>query len=322
MENGDDRRLDKPNVTVSQTEFSVTEGDTIEITLTADKAISQTMQFKLELLAGSTGSFRDYTVLENDVVTDETNPDIGTGTIGHVINMPAYTTSYTFKIVPELDIHPEGTEVFNFRLYGDSNSTGIVEPSSENITVNVANGTSDDFVVEMQWNGNHTTWFGNIEPTTYTGVDDQEHEYCDFDFDMEIYDAGFTPQFVDYNNCPAVTGIPADAPDGEYIIVPSFWDNASSAGAVPASGEIVYPVIVTMGKPGVFEHTTDLTGTFTYTAGGANNGNADAYVPIATVTKTGTTYVLRDYNNPDVILGQGRMAQIKNMLKHGKVAKK
>ena len=322
LESGDDIRLDKPVITVDQTSFSVTEGDTVTINLTADKAITQDMQLKLELLSSSTASFRDYTVVENGEATDETNPDMGTGPIGHVLTFPAYTTSYTFKIVPVLDLHTEGTETFNFRLYGDSNSTGTVEESSENITLNVANGTSDDFIVEMERNGNHDTWFGNIEPTTYVGADEQDYEYCDFDFDIEIYDAGFTPQFVDYNNCPAITGIPADAPDGDYIIVPSFWDNVSSAGAVPASGEIEFPVKVTMGKPGVFEHTTDLSGTFTYTAGGANNGNADAYVPIATVTKTGTTYVLRDYNDPDIILGQGRMAQIKSLLKHGKVAKK
>ncbi len=301
-------RADKPVVTVSATDFTVTEGEDVTITLTADKALTVPMEFKLELLPSSTGGFRDFVASG-----EETSITTGAGIIGYLVTMPAYTTSYTFTISPELDLEAEGTEVFNFRLYSASNSTGLIAEGNENITVTVNNGTSNDFIASVRWGGDYADDFGTLHAGTYLGVDGNEHEYCDFDFDMEVYDASFNIFEVDYDNCPATVVIPADAPDGDYIIVPSFWDRATAAGSVPQSGNIIYPVFVDMGKPGVFSHTVDLTGTFTYVAGGANNGNPDAYVPVAIVTKVGTTYTLKDYNDPSIILGQGRAAFM-NML--------
>ncbi len=301
-------RADKPIVTVSENNFTVAEGEDVTITLTADKALSVPMEFKLELLPGSTADFREF-----QSSGSETTITTGAGIIGYLITMPAYTTSYTFTISPDIDLDAEGSEVLNFRLYGASNSTGIIAEGDENITVNVGNTVSNDFWAVVRWGDEYADDFGTLHGGTYTGVDGEQHELCDFDFDLEVYDSSFNIFDTDYNNCPAKVIIPADAPDGDYIIVPSFWDRAISAGAVPQSGNIVYPVFVDMGKPGAFSHTVDLTGSFTYVAGGANNGNPDAYIPVAIVTKVGTTYTLKDYNDPTIILGQGRAAFM-NML--------
>ena len=47
-----------------------------------------------------------------------------------------------------------------------------------------------------------------------------------------------------------------------------------------------------------------------FSAGGAQQGNPDAYYPVATLVKTGTTYVLTDFNTGDV-LASGKVADFK-----------
>ena len=65
-----------------------------------------------------------------------------------------------------------------------------------------------------------------------------------------------------------------------------------------------------------------MTGLFKYSVGGANDtpSNPDAYIPVAVVTKTGTSYVLTDYNTSEV-LAQGRMQAFINAIKNKKSKK-
>lgn len=303
-------RADKPVVTLDATSFSVTEGETVSITMTADKALTVPMEFKLELLPSSTGTFREVEVsgAETDITT-------GAGVIGYIVTMPAYTTEYTLDITPILDLDVESTETFNFRLYGSSNSTGIIANGNESIAIEVANGTSDDFVAELDWNGTWADDFGTLHAGTYIGADGEEHEYCGFDFDMEILDNTFTPVYYDWDNCPAIATLPGsgpeEAPDGEYYIVAAFYTRTVAAAAVPQGGDLTYPVQLAMGKPGVFVHKADLSEFYSYAAGGYANGNDAAYKGVGILTKTGSNYVLTDFDDPSIILGEGRMANIR-----------
>lgn len=304
-----DTRSVKPVVTLDQTNFTVTEGEAITITMTADKPLNDAMDFKLELVGGD-GTFREFTTSGS-----ETDINVGAGIIGHTVSMPAYATTHTFTITPLVDFDVEATETFQIAFTSAVNMKGAVAPGSEMITLTVANAVSDDFVVRMEWQTEHADAFGTLHADTYTGVDGVEHETCAFDFDLELYDADFNLLDASYSDCPEQITIPASAPDGDYIIVPSFWTNASAAGSVPASGEIVYPVTITMAKPGVFVHTVDMTGQFLYSDGGSVQGNPDAYIPVAMVNKTGTTYTVTDYNT-GAVLAQGRMASLMTMLRN------
>lgn len=307
-------RLDKPVVTLNSTSFSAVEGEPVTITLTSNKAITTPMEFKLELVSG-TGSFREY-----EVDGDETYLDLGSGPIGHIITFPAYTTEYTFTITPTLDFDAESTETFNYRIYGSSNSAGNIAPGMENFTVEVANAVSDDFLTVFDWSEVYADAFGTLHDGEYTDDEGEAHALCDFDFDLEIYDPSFSIYDVDYDNCPAQVAITADAPDGDYYVIASLWtvEGPAVPGGIDLANplsDFVFPVKITLGKPGAFSKEIDMTGLFSYRAGGLDDGNDAAQVPVAIVSKTGNTYVLRDFNDPDVIWGQGRFANTKSLFK-------
>jgi hypothetical protein len=300
--------------------LTIAEGTSTAVTITLDKPLNIKTDMKIEVLSG-TGVFRDFTVTygANEPLDIETSTDDGWGLIGYKITIPAYTTSFTFNINAVLDLLPEGTENLVLKLTPAGNGVALLAPGSELINLTIPNTTSNNFVVNMEWNGDHPDAHGTIVPTTFTGTDSKEHEMCVYDFDLEIYDDTFsaTPYF-DYDNCPATVTIDAADPDGDYIVVPSFWTIGSVAATnvnIPKSGDIIFPVKVTMAKPGVFTHTTDMTGKFTYKKKGAVQGNPDAYIPIAIITKTGNNYVLTDYDTAEV-LGSGRYANLLNNIKN------
>lgn len=316
-------KSDKAVVTASVTSLTVAEGTSAAVTLTLDKPLNEKADLKLEVLSGN-GTFRDFTVTygANAPLDIETTRDDGWGLIGYKVIIPAYTTSLTFDINAVLDLLPEGTENIVLRLSGAGNAVALPDAASQTINLTIPNTVSNDFVINMEWNADHPDAHGTIVPTEYVGVDNVTHEYCGFDFDLEVYDGSLSNAlYVDYDNCPATVTIDAADPDGDYVIVPSFWTRVVAAGSVPKSGEIIYPVKVTMAKPGSFSHTTDMTGLFKYSTGGAVQGNPNAYIPVAVVTKTGTNYVLTDFNTSEV-LGSGRYANLLNNIKNKMKAKK
>ena len=307
----------KPIVTTQQTTLTIAEGASAPVTLNLDMPFKEKCELKIEIVGG-TGSNDDF-----DTDGDQTITDDGWGLLGYKLEIPAYATSYTFNINAILDLLPEGTETLKLKLSSAGNSNAIVDGGSEFINVTINPTVSTDFYAKFDWSGSSKDAHGTTLPGEYKGVDDKLHEYCGFDFDLEIYDAGFTLVDASYSSCPEeITLDGATTPDGDYIIVPSFWTKAIAATSVPKSGEIIYPAVLTMSKPGAFVHTVDMTGLFKYSVGGANDtpSNPDAYIPVAVVTKTGTSYVLTDYNTSEV-LAQGRMQAFINAIKNKKSKK-
>lgn len=284
----------KPVITAGIVDFSVTEGETVTVNLTSDMAYNKQMDLKLELVGG-TGSFRDYVTSGDETILDD-----GYGVIGHKITFPAYSTSASFDITPLLDFEVEGTETFEFRLYGMGNANGIVAGSSEMITVTVANGTSDDVEIVVDWSQTYTDSFGSLHPGEYLGDDDLMHEYCDYDFDLEVYDGAFGYFDTSYSSCPEQVTIPGSAPDDTYYIVPSLWE---LTGTTPAE-DMTFDVKVTVAKPGVWKNEIHMFNWNTVD-GGAQEGNPDAYVLSHVLIKTGTTYELYDENFDLVASGRG-----------------
>lgn len=312
----------KSIVTTQQTSLTIAEGASASVTLNMDKPYKEASNLKIELVGG-TGSQDDFTVDYTGVapLDIETTVDDGWGLIGYKLSIPAYTSSFTFNINTVLDLLPEGTETLKLKISSAGNGNALVDPSSEYINVTITPTVSTDFVAKFDWSGSYKNYHGTTLLGEYKGVDDKAHEFCGFDFDLEIYDAGFNLYDASYSDCPEqITLDGATTPDGDYIIVPSFWTRTVAAAAVPKTGEIIFPAILTMAKPGAFIHTVDMTGLFKYSLGGAAQSNPDAYVPVAVVTKTGTTYVLTDYNTSEV-LAQGRMQSFINAIKNKKSKK-
>lgn len=309
-------RTFKPTVTVEETNFTVLEGDMVQLVLNTATPLNQRMEFKLEL-AGGTANFRDYTVDgDADSTTDEeTNIDDGWGVIGHKVIFPAYATSHTVDITTIYDLLPEDVETIQLKLIPMGNSNGLVDAASELITITVNPKTSNDFVVVADWKETKANAHGNLESAVYTDTTGgDEHDYCMFDFDLEIYDVDFNVYADDYSGCPATITLPESAPDGVYFIVPSFWSAATGPNDVPKLAEdedIRFKMKVTMAKPGIWIHEVNYDEIWTYKTGGLNEGlPANIGYQIAGVLiKTGTTYELQDIDGN--ILAQGRMADFK-----------
>lgn len=293
----------KPIVTADQTSFSITEGESATVTLTTNTVYNKDMQFKLELVGG-TGSFSDYTTSGNETTIDD-----GYGVIGHAIDFPAYATTFSFDINAILDFYPEGAETLVFRFYSMGNANGLVDAASETITVNVANGTMDDVVTVVDWSQSSRDSFGTLHAGEYLGTDDLMHEYCDYDFDLEIYDSGFGILATSYSSCPETATVFSTDPDDVYYIVPSFWTNA---GPTDPAEEISFKVKVTIAKPGVWMYETNFDDVWNSTDGGADEGNPEAYQFAGILTKTGSTYLLEDLDSN--VLASGKSASLKSRL--------
>lgn len=312
----------KSIVSTTQTSLTVAEGESASVTLNMDKPFKEKSDLKIELVGG-TGSQEDFTT---DGV--ETTTGDGWGLIGYKLAVPAYATSYTFNINAILDFLPEGTETLKLKLTSAGNGNALVAPSSEFILVTITPTVSTDFVARFDWSGSYKDPHGTTLPGEYIGTDNNKHELCGYDFDLEIYDAGFNLVADSYSDCPEeITLSAADTPDGDYIIVPSFYtrvigtlNSPAEIALRPKSGELIYPAFLTMSKPGAFVHTVDMTGLFKYSSGGIVQNNPDAAIPVAVVTKTGNNYVLTDYNTMEV-LAQGRMQSFLNAIRNKKSKK-
>ena len=296
-------RVVKPVVTASQTSFSVTEGETVTIDLTTDTRYFRTMDYKLELVGG-TGSFRDFTSTGTETILDD-----GWGIICHKLSFPAFATEASFDITPIFDLLPEGAETLVFRLYPMGNSNGLIDAASETITINVANATSDDVITTVDWSQNKYDTFGTLVEGSYLDAEDESHAFCDYDFDLEIFDAnsGFDYFDTSYSSCPETVTISGAEADNTFLIVPSFW---TSAGPTAPAEDFTFKVKVTVAKPGVWISEVDYNDTWDTAVGGAQEGNPDAYVLAGILTKTGTTYTYEDQDGN--ILASGRAASLLN----------
>jgi hypothetical protein len=329
--NTDSQRITKSVVTATQTSYTINEGESANITLNVDTPINDYIDLKLEIISdGSTAGLDDFTIYDattqftdvlnqplvdsNQISSNQTTFSQGLGIIGYKVLFPAFQSTYTFSVKALNDLLPDGTETLKLRLRSTANGKGLVAAGSDVITIKINNVTSNNFVSRLNWDGAAPDAFGTIQPASYTGTDTKKHQYCSFDFDLEVYDSNFNlidATYSSYTHCPEEVVLDATlTPDGDYFIVPSFWSRTAPTGYAPKSGEIIYPAKVTMAKPGVFIHTTDLTGKFKYSVGGAAQNNPDAYVPVSILTKTGNTYVLTDFNDPTIVQGSGRLANL------------
>lgn len=269
----------KPNLTAPVTSYTVTEGETFAITLELDKAINDPTEYKLVILPeGTAEDGKDFIVPDGCLSND---PDcVGAieengGTVGYIFTIPAYTTSYTFNIETVQDLLPEGTENFKVKVYSRRNLKGTA--SDFTIDLAIENFTSTDLVARLDWTG------------TYTDSNGDEQSTCDYDLDLEFYDTNGNIVEDSYTNCPEQI-ISTSLPDGDYSIYASFW---SLAAADPAPNQDI-PFTVTVAKQGIWAQDFVYSGVFNTDMVSGEDGNSDAYIQVAVVTKSGTTYTLKD----------------------------
>jgi hypothetical protein len=297
-----DARGVKPVVTAAITSYTIAEGQTATVNLTVDTPYFRTMDYKLELVGG-TGSYRDYSTSGT-----ETDVNDGMGIIGHKFSVPAYASTFSINITPLVDYLPEGTETLIFRLYPMGNSNGLVAENSETITVNVSNTVLTEVQMELKWATTYNA-HGNMEDILYAGVDGTSHSLDAYDFDILV----FGPQSIFAGATgaePEYSSIASTRPNGDYEIWIDLWDKprrlaggaAAGTGYAPTSLISLKPVL-TVSKPGVWVKEIDLSNIWNsnspYSA-----PSSDVSIPVAYVTKAGTTYTLFDVDNVQLATGR------------------
>lgn len=299
-------RLPKSEVSLTQTSFSVTEGETVTLTLNTDQPLNKRMDFKLEI-SGGTSTFRDY-VLEGDAnpeTDEETTPDDGWGVIGHKISLPAYQSSHTVDITPVIDFLVEGNETIVLKMIPMGNANGSVAAGSETITINVADYVSNDVGIKLIWDQNSFNSHGNVVEGVYEymdGDDVEEAHFSDWDFDIYLEDAGgadVTGYAGATGNSPEFVTLDATLPDGDYFIYVDLW----SPGPDPIE-PFDHDLKISMSKYGVWSTTVAIP-----------TSSSEVFSDyVLVITKTGNNYTVTDYATSDVIVS-GRKANMKEKIK-------
>lgn len=242
--------LDKPVATMtSANSFTITEGESAEITIQLDRAISVGSDFKIDLLSG--GSLSDVDISGGHIDEFEVGPE------GFQVTVPAYSDSVTFNLDAVLDIYPENTETMLFKITQGQQGNAIVSGNSIRFTVNVENFTSQLCAMLLEWDGA------------------EDDHLCDMDFDV------YLDTFAAYcftGDCPELVSEPinpnnlwtSELADGTHLIVIDLWDsNGVDAG-------ISVPLRLTIGKVGVVLGDLDLGGMYSTDSEYSANGGAGA----------------------------------------------
>ncbi|WP_298339368.1 hypothetical protein [uncultured Algibacter sp.] len=255
------------SATISSSSLSESDSPTVNIMITMDKPIKTTTTFIANQVGGNAS--------EADFV------------VGSAV-VPAFQTSTILEVAINDDILPEGTETLELQITpaGVPDIYEVLETPV--VSLSITNSTSDDFVFNMDWDA------------LYLDADGGEHHLCDYDFDIEIYNADFSgPIAASYSDCPEEIRLsPGDLPDGNYWLAPTFWTNTT---AVPPADPIDVPVILTFAKPGLSLDTVDLTGLWNTEVGGVVQGNPDSTLFKYILTISGSTYTVTDSDTGTVV---------------------
>jgi hypothetical protein len=293
----EDVRLAKTVVTLDKTSVTATEGTEITFTLNVDSPNSSAMDYKVEIYdAGTTASFRDFSCSGDE--TDTAAGGFPQGKIGYIMTVPAYATSTTFTITPDIDLLKEGNEVLKLRLVSSGNGLTKINPDSEIITINIADYVSNDVGVGLTWD-KQTNLFGSIIDTPYIGTDNLAHDTSMFDFDLYIFDPSGSPLNFDgaTGANPELTVLDASLPDGDYYV---YFEIYTYTGFIRPKVAFNHDMKLTMSKYGVWSTTISVPMT-----------TSDSFADyVAIITKTGNSYVVTDYVTNEV-LASGKVANKK-----------
>lgn len=292
---------DKTTISESDDDATVALENVATYTFTVDKAYKTPLKYKVEIISSeSTASAADFE-------TSLPESGIDNGSAGYLITIPANETSTSFTISGLLDNAADLNEVLKLKITPAVNLNGLVDENSQVFTLNIGNSTSDNLDIIFDWGVDRE----------YTGLDEATHSFADFDFDLEIANAGGAVVLASYSSAPEEIEFLSTYPNGTYTIVASFWDASTAAEPMLP---INFTPSVTVTKKGVFERTFDLTGVWNSAIGGNEQGNANAYLDVAYFVKTGSTFQL--YDMDDNLLVSGKSGAVKNVLQNISKARK
>lgn len=283
----------KALITATQTSYTVAEGDTIMMEFQVDKAINTVMDFEFVLNENSTVNFDDITVGDGAQLGDFGNPNTS-----YLYTVPEFSESFMVPVIANRDLTVgEGDEVISLNMSATGRRTGLTKDGGIDIQITVTDEITDEFVVTLDWSA------------TYLDEDGAEHDFCDFDLDLEIYDSAGATVADSYSSCPEMISLnPGDLADGQYEIVASFY--TGDGASMPVNFESI-PASVTLAKRGVSNNVVDLSGIWTEFDEGLDP-NADGvidnpqyYETVANLEISGTTYTVTNPETGEVIF-QGR----------------
>lgn len=298
-------RLTKNVVTLDRTSASAVEGTSITFTLNVDTPNKTAMDYKIEVYnEGSTASFRDFSCSVGGVAVDETTTSDGgfpQGKIGYLLQVPAFASSTTFTITPNKDLFKEGNEVLKLRLVSSGNGLLKVNPSSEIITINIADFVSNDVGVGLIWD-KQTNWFGTISDRPYLGTDSVMHDTSMFDYDLYVLDSSGNPVNLDgaTGANPELSVLSATSPDDVYDVYFEIYIPSNPASFIRPKVPFLQDIQLTISKYGVWS-TTIIVPLY------SDNSFAGT---VAQITKTGNNYIVTDYNT-SAVLASGKLANKK-----------
>lgn len=258
----------KPLVTATTTEFTVVEGQTVNIPLDLEYAIDKPIQLQIIVTGGSATIFEDYEIGDSGISADNGNPNTG-----FIVLFAPYTQSLSIPFDAILDMLPEGSETVNINIAATGVRTALTKDGGINMSITIENFASDDFFVNLNW-------------------DD-----CDDDFDLEFYDSAFNLIGTSYSDCPeGLVWENGDLADGTYYLDVSLYTLVSE-GNGPMN------VTLDLGKVGTFVETVDLSSYYTYGMVDGENGNNDAYVTF-TFTVVNHVFTISDPDGNTVAQGR------------------
>lgn len=300
-ESMEDVRSPKTLVTLDKTSVSVTEGTDITFTLNIASPNSSEMDYKVEVYdAGTTASFRDFSCSGVETTTDAGG--FPQGRIGYDLKVPAYATSTTFTITPDMDLLTEGSEVLRLRLV--SSGTGLlkINPDTEIITINIADAISNNVGLKLEWAQDTTNLFGAIVPGQYLGVDNNMHDFADYDMDILVFDSA-SNEVSGYAGAtgasPENAVLDSSLPNDDYFVVVDQFANGSAPKGFDTTMKL------SLSKFGVWSTSVDAP--FKSTEVFSN--------VVAIITKVGNIYTVTDPVTTNVLV-TGRNASIINNIKN------
>lgn len=264
---GDTDRYPTPTFSFDEP-TTVNEGDetVLTYTITFDRPINRPVDFVLVQTGGDAVLHEDFDFINGSVA--------------------AYETTGQVQIVIYNDAIIEGDETLSFTIERGSSLANkfLINPETtfpEPVTITIENSVSDALDVSLEWSG------------TYMGTDGAEHDLCDLDLDLEIYDETLSNILLNsYSSCPESILISVgDLEDGTYWIVPSFYSN----GGVVVPGEnFDLPAMLNFTQPGARVVTEDLSTIWDFETGGAAQGAEDAYLVKYKLVVAGSSFTITD----------------------------
>lgn len=289
---------DTPEYSVALSSSTVDEGQSVTVTLTSDYIPNEPVSLRLSIVGGDAVDTEDFDV------TGLTRSDIEWGDPEgktFEVQIPAFSTSFSFNIVTYIDTPNDDDETVSFQLSKAGFRNATVD-STGDFTITINNVKSDVVTFVGGWDQSFD--FGG---STYT--------LCDVGYDMDFLyaDDTFTIQdyFGSYDQCPETAEVSiSEWGDGTWHVFNTVYDNAglSSAGITPPFD---IPVTVEYSRAG-----STLAGSYTQDA--ANTYNSDApsdpsvsdyrYCYSFTIDTATNTVTVFDYTT-STTLGSGKMSK-------------